>query len=264
MNKANTLGDQLKRLYICLDKKIIIKALASVHRWAGNQVNKRADKYAMAPGSAGWKEQALVDFKAWLSQVEALPENAPLTDETSCDLYSLLAEFLSLKKQIEIQNREQSRQIRGLTGFNEFSDQGRDILDRLGEKIDHLEMMTDKACESGRLEAVRCFLDVRDPLVRGADAVRFSGNGLFGMGREKKKAMVQGYEMALRKLDQALGMTETIPIETRGQTFDPALMTAVDTRQAAGGESGLVINEVSSGFIRKGKVIRPAQVIVSK
>ncbi len=264
MNKAKGLGARVRAVYASLDKKIVFKVLTAVHRWAGNQVNRRADKYAMAAGADRWKAQALVDFKVWLSKVEALPENGPLTDETSCDLYSLLAEFLSLKKQIEIQNREQSRQIRGLTGFNEFSDQGRDILDRLGEKIDHMERMMDKAGESGRLEAVRCFLDVRDPLVRGADAAKRSGSGFLGIGREKKTAMIEGYEMALRKLDQALGMTETVPIQTRGQAFDPALMTAVDTRQTAGGEPGLVINEVSCGFIRKGKVIRSAQVIVSK
>jgi len=259
----NKVIEWAKLLYTGFDKKIILKALVVLHRISGNQVRKRADKYRIEEGGA-WKKQALVDFEVWLTQVDELPENGPLTDETSCDLYSLLAEFLSLKKQIEIQNREQSKQIRSLKGFNEFSDQGRDILDRLGEKIDHLDMILDKASETGRMETLNCFLNVRDPLVRGAATAKQTGKGLFGTGWEKRGGLIQGYEMALRKLDQALAMAQTFPIDTQGCEFDPRLMMAVDTRQATGGGIGMVINEVSSGFMRKGKVIRPAQVIVSK
>lgn len=255
----------IRQFYDRIDKQIVFRAWAGLHRLAGKQVNKRADKYMAADENreAGWKEQALTDFRVWLSKVDDLPENAPLTDETSCDLYSLLAEFLSLKKQIQLQNREQSRQIRGLKGFNEFSERGGEILDRLGEQVDQLDKMVEKAGEAGRLETVKCFLDVRDPLIRGAVSAR-KAKGFIWAGREKRTTLTQGYEIALRKLDQAMAMTETFPIETQGCEFDPALMTAVDTRPADHGEKGMVLDEVCSGYIRRGRVIQPAQVIVSK
>jgi molecular chaperone GrpE (heat shock protein) len=196
--------------------------------------------------------------------VDALPENAPLTDEKSCDLYSLLAEFLSLKKQIQLQNREQSKQIRSIKGFNEFSNQGREILNRFEKQTNQLAEMVEKAGEAGRMETIKCFLGVRDPLVRGAASAKKARNGFFGVGRKKAENLIGGYEIALRKLDHALAMTDTFPIETEHRKFDPAVMTAVDTRPAGHGESGTVQNEISSGFIRKGKMIRPAQVIVNK
>ena len=252
----------IRRAIVWVDRKILFKGLVFVNRAAGRQAAIRAERYNADPESR-WKEQALADFQVWLTQVESLPENGPLAEEMSCDLYSLLAEFLSLKKQIEIQNREQSKHIRALKGFNTFSGQGSEILARLGQQIDRLDKMEADAREAGRTDALICFLDVRDTLVRGGGAVA-GKTGFFSSGRKQHKNLVQGYEMALRKLDQALATLETFPIDTRDCEFDPAVMTAVETRPAGTGRPGMVVDEVSGGFIRKDRLIRPAQVIVSK
>ena len=50
-------------------------------------------------------------------------------------------------------------------------------------------------------------------------------------------------------------------IETIGREFNPNLMEAISTRE---GEEGIVLEEIKVGYMLKGEVIRPAQVVVGK
>lgn len=72
----------------------------------------------------------------------------------------------------------------------------------------------------------------------------------------------QGVELALKEFFQALESEGLVKFETVGKTFDPQTMECIDV--AAGDEDNRVIEELRAGYLLYGKVIRPAQVKVSK
>jgi hypothetical protein len=126
-----------------------------------------------------WKTRALADFSDWLDGLdqappEFLPEDPagqPETDSRSApqdtgsldgpDLYTLLMEFISLKKQIQIQTREQSRNLQGLKDFNTFAGEGRQLLDDLARQVSRMGAMEDKFREETTADILQAFLDIR-------------------------------------------------------------------------------------------------------
>jgi len=257
MNKLTRL---IKQGWLYFDLKIMVKILKIIHDFSGRQIHKRE----INKGLGDWKEQTIADFKVWISQVEnrsGLQEGDPMDE---CDLFTLLAEFVSLKKQIQLQNREQSKNINGLKDFNEFAQQGHAILSLLDEKMDQLNALEEKIKEDAMETAVKAFLDVRDTLVRGVDSGEKIGSASFLFGRKKIADIIQGHGMALRKFDLSLAMLDTFPIDTNNKEFNPGTMMAVDTQHRDGVKNGMVIDEICGGFTRKNKVIRPAQVTVNR
>lgn len=71
-------------------------------------------------------------------------------------------------------------------------------------------------------------------------------------------AMVQG------EFERALGGLEITPFDALGQTFDPIVHAAVSER-AAGDEErpGQVVGQIGRGYLLRGRLMRPAQVVVT-
>lgn len=240
-----------------IDRAILLRLLTRIHTLSGRAVRKRQ--------AADWKADTLADFTDWLDSLN--PNQAPdqaLAPDTNLepgpDLYTLLAEFTSLKKQIQLQNREQSRNTKGLKDFNEFAGRGRQIIDDLAAQIDRIRDMDEGLKEAARNDILQTFLDVRAPLARGAK-IDVSSLSLF-TGREKLCRLLEGYGIALRKFDQALARLDTVPMDTAGKPFDPEKMTAMDTCGAGSSTPGTVAEEISGGFMRRGQVLRTAGVVV--
>lgn len=72
-----------------------------------------------------------------------------------------------------------------------------------------------------------------------------------------------GINGILSQLDKALGELGVKKIEALGKRFDPNLHEAVKEVESNKDE-GMVTEELQTGFILNGKVIRPSQVIISK
>ena len=70
--------------------------------------------------------------------------------------------------------------------------------------------------------------------------------------------------MALEKFDRALALADTYPVVCLGEKFDPATMRAVDRVAVAGMDKGVVSEEISCGFVRRGKLLEAARVIVTE
>ena len=70
--------------------------------------------------------------------------------------------------------------------------------------------------------------------------------------------------MTLNSLKNALESEGVTILETTGQIFDPTQMEAIATVPAEEGqESGLVLEELESGYLLHDRVLRPAKVIVT-
>jgi molecular chaperone GrpE len=74
----------------------------------------------------------------------------------------------------------------------------------------------------------------------------------------------EGVFLIKAKLDAILDSEGVKPIETDGQTFDPAYHEAVTYEEAQGYDEGQIVGQVQRGYILDERVLRPALVRVAK
>jgi molecular chaperone GrpE len=77
-------------------------------------------------------------------------------------------------------------------------------------------------------------------------------------------SLLTGYSMSLQRVDRALRQNELEPIESIGRLFDPEQMEALEVIAGNGRGPGEVVDEVRRGYLRRGRVIRCAQVRIAK
>lgn len=81
---------------------------------------------------------------------------------------------------------------------------------------------------------------------------------------EQSKALLQGMEMVLRQLTEALLKEGVEVIEAVGKAFDPNLHQAVMQVEEPSLESNIVVEEFQKGYKLKDRVIRPSMVKVNQ
>ena len=243
-----------------IDEEILFPMLTWFWHLLGKKVKPEKQP---SPIEADWKIQALEDFSQWLAE---LPDTKPVSESASlesCDLYTLLSEFSALRQEIRVQNRQQ---VKSAGTINDVVALLHDSAQLFKVKTQQLDLFYDNvrlACEK---KSVVEFFDVRDALVRGKSAVEniMGKKSLFRPLPKGINGALEGYEMALRRMDKALAALSVHPIETVGHTFDPKSMKAIGQKSDPVFKSGVVIEEVSGGFVREGEILRTAQVIVAQ
>ena len=140
-----------------------------------------------------------------------------------------LADFENYKKRQEVQNKE----------LVEFA---REVaVAKLLPALDSLE------------QALRHMPEYRKSEVGVSD-------GSFG---EKYQNWQTGVNGIVTQLDKALGELGVNKVEAVGKKFDPHFHEAIREVESAE-EDGTVVDELQTGFLLNGKLIRPSQVIISK
>ncbi len=254
-----------------------------------------ADLEALSPAAV---EEVLADFRAWLEQAATTPAPSPPTE--TVDLHTLVAQFVALRQEVNLQTRATRAQ----------QEQNALALEQLGRALEELRRRADEATpdEDARLRPVlKTLVDAYDALALAAREVQrvrdTIGPLLDRLGRPEPAAagssrpgfwsrwfgapaartepdrqvaadverlrpffdsLVTGYTMSLQRLERGLGDAGLEPIAATGEAFDPERMevVAVDTesRQAP----GTVVAEVRRGYLWRGRVFRYAQVSVAR
>jgi molecular chaperone GrpE len=110
-------------------------------------------------------------------------------------------------------------------------------------------------------------LDLRDRLAAGlrqppAPPARFA------RWRARRRADAEGWReglgITLRRLDRILAERNVVRIEMKGRRFDPRTGRVVGTTEDQSVGNGVVVDEVSAGFMWDDNLLRAAEVIVSK
>ena len=216
-----------------------------------------------------WKHRVLEDFRQWLDD---LPEDAasPVSDDddeadeaAECDLRDLFAELAALRQEIRLQNREQGKASRELAKAAAVYETIAHQTHRREEDLAAFERRVAGAAENRCLLAV---LDVRDALVRGRDAAVQLGERRRWFRRPPPGlgGVVEGYELAMRRFDRILARLGVQRVQTVRQPFDSRTMHAVEVRRAPPAADGAVVEELQSGYTRKGEVLRLAEVVVNR
>ncbi len=101
-------------------------------------------------------------------------------------------------------------------------------------------------------DIIRKFLPILDDLERALQE------------RPAEDSWSAGIELIRRKLQSILDAEGLKRIEAEGQAFDPNFHEAISTEPVDGMESGRVVAVVQNGYMLGDRVIRPAQVRVSR
>jgi molecular chaperone GrpE len=105
------------------------------------------------------------------------------------------------------------------------------------------------------INLLRDLLPVMDNIHRAIDAAEKKADAA---------ALLSGLKMVSQQLESLLEQHQCKPIEAIGEQFDPAQHAAVMQQLDADQPTNTVLNVVQTGFHLHDRVVRPAQVIVSK
>jgi molecular chaperone GrpE len=115
----------------------------------------------------------------------------------------------------------------------------------------------EEAALFGHQNLVKELLPSVDNLERAIDSAQQGGEG----GRE---ALLEGVELVLREIQTALARHGVVAIDASGQPFDPALHEAMAQVPDASVPANTVVQVFQRGYQLRGRLLRPARVVVSK
>jgi molecular chaperone GrpE len=135
-----------------------------------------------------------------------------------------------------------------------FQERKKQIDDEIGRTKSRLESDYDRKLELEKQKIVLPFLEVLDNLQRALDSASQAG---------KLEHLLEGVQMTANLFRTKLQGMGVEAIRSLDQPFDPNLAQAVGTVKVADADhDGVVIEEVQSGYLMNGQLLRPAQVRV--
>uniref|UniRef100_A0A7C4RN94 Protein GrpE n=1 Tax=Desulfatirhabdium butyrativorans TaxID=340467 RepID=A0A7C4RN94_9BACT len=253
----------LHRQWRRFDEKLLLPTLIRVNGYLSRKIENRIRIYHLV---YDWKNKALEDFTAWLATLSEEPDSEEHPDVRGCDLFTLLAEFVALRQEIRIQNREQGKTLSTLNELAAFIESSRETIELFRDRTRALADLETNIRKASEKRTVLPFLDVRDALTRGLEAARIlaTSRRFWRPAPKGIEGVVSGYEMAIRRIDKALAAVDVTPIETVGKRFDSKTMKAIDKQRDSSVEKGTVVRELVGGFLLGETVLRTAEVVVSE
>lgn len=88
--------------------------------------------------------------------------------------------------------------------------------------------------------------------------------GAFEASDEASKALIEGVELTLKTLLDALKRHKLEAVDPEGQPFDPQFHQAMSMIENSHVEPNTVLNVFQKGYTLNGRLVRPAMVVVSK
>jgi molecular chaperone GrpE len=111
-------------------------------------------------------------------------------------------------------------------------------------------------------------LDLRDRLAAGLQQPTVPPPRWLDRWRGRRPAEPEswreGLGITLRRLDRILAERRVVRIELTGRRFDPRIGRVVGTTQDASVDAGIVVEEVTAGYLWEEELLRAAEVIVNK
>jgi len=134
-----------------------------------------------------------------------------------------------------------------------------DRLLRAQAELDNFRKRAGRELEEARryreIELLRDLLPVLDNVARAIEAARRAADF---------ETLRSGFEMTGQQIEKLLVEHGCRPIETDGRPFDPLVHEAILEQPVPGVAPGTVVATAHRGYTLHERVVRPAQVIVSK
>ncbi len=138
-------------------------------------------------------------------------------------------------------------------------DELKDRMLRMAAELDNFKKRTEREKAEFLSRAnetlLRDLLPVVDNLERAMEAAGQSGGD---------EALVRGLELTLAELGKLLERQGVERVPALGQPFDPEVHEAMMQQEDPDAEDGTVLHVAQEGYLYKGRLLRPAMVVVSK
>ena len=137
-----------------------------------------------------------------------------------------------------------------------FQEKKKQIDEEIGRTKARLETDFDRKLGLEKQKILLPFLEILDNLQRALESA--SKTGAAGH-------LLEGIQMTLNLFLAKLQSAGVEPIAVTGQPFDPNLAEAVGTTKVTdAGQDGIVVEELQTGYLMDGQLLRPAQVKVGR
>ncbi len=156
--------------------------------------------------------------------------------------------------------QEQSQDGDRVSQLEEELGQAKDLVLRAQAEAQNVKRRAEMDVEKARKFALEGFsrdlLPVVDNLERALESAAESG--------EDAKPLVEGVELTLKSLLDALNKYHIAPLDPQGEPFDPQLHQAMSMVENPAVEPNTVIAVMQKGYTLNDRLLRPAMVMVSK
>ncbi|SMG62671.1 GrpE nucleotide exchange factor [methanotrophic bacterial endosymbiont of Bathymodiolus sp.] len=209
------------------------------------------------------KNELLEDFQAYLQQSQ--PELFASVEQP--DLHTLLAEITGLKTEVKAESRQFKNTLDTLgSALDTVQEDNKVLANELAASAERFKELQSERLRTMLLEMV----DLYDRLHIGVEVLQNYRpvNALFKHSRQKDVRFIerfrQGQEMTTRRFEQLLQRYQVSTVNCIDQLLDPETMTAVATGENSKLANGMVLEELRTGFLYQGQVLRLAEVKVNK
>lgn len=209
------------------------------------------------------KTELLEDFQKYLEQSHA----ESLTSSEQPDLHTLLGEITGLKTEVKAEARQYKNTLDTLSSALDTVQEDNKVLSaELAGSAERFDQQQAEMMRTLLLEMVSLY----DRVSAGVDVLNNYQpvNSLFRHSKKQDVHFIerfkQGQQMTLRRFEQLLQSYQVKAVDCVGQKLDPVTMTAVETGQNPKLGNGIVLEELRTGFLYQGQVLRLAEVKVNK
>lgn len=221
------------------------------------------------PGADDWRFDVERNFHLWLSQIRDMPDGEPI-DQTP-DMYSFFAALCSLRNDFR-KNSRRSHETFSAIGENLSSFQT--VLQSLSDRLDKAAS-DDRVLEmSFKRDLLLEIIEVYERLSRVLDKLVLSGEQtpdrsnwfkrLFSPQQTGITTVQDGLEIALSHIETLFERQGVKKIPTRGEPFNPLYMNAAAAVPTDQMPPGMIIEELSGGYLLGDNLLKTASVTVSK
>jgi len=146
-----------------------------------------------------------------------------------------------------------------IQSLTEERDELKDLLIRKQAEFENFRKRTERE----RAEFVQFALaDCVKEILNVLDSFELALKGA-ASGDEAGRGIHRGYELIYKQLLESLQRFGLEAIEASGAEFDPNFHQAVATQPSAEVDEGVVLEQLRKGYLLKGRLLRPAMVIVA-
>ena len=209
------------------------------------------------------KTELLEEFQKYLEQSHA----GSLTSSEQPDLHTLLGEMTALKTEVKAEARQYKNTLDTLSSaLDTVQEDNKALSAELAASAERFDQQQAEMMRTLLLEMVNLY----DRVSAGVDVLNNYQpvNSLFRHSKKQDVHFIerfkQGQQMTLRRFEQLLQSYQVKAVDCVGQKLDPVTMTAVETGENPEFGNGIVLEELRTGFLYQGQVLRLAEVKVNK
>ncbi|MBV1858342.1 MAG: nucleotide exchange factor GrpE [Nannocystaceae bacterium] len=199
----------------------------------------------MAEAEAAVKEMD-VDDEAIVIDGDIDADAEPRVDADAAELTELRERVETLREQLGGTKDKWMRALADLENYKK----------RTKKEMDDAALRTAK-------NLLPAFLPVLDNLERALEVAEPTAANASDENAENVRNLVEGIKMVRQEFLAALVRNGIEPIDSIGTVFDPAVHDALQQFDSPDFPPGVVIREYERGYMLKGRLLRPARVIVA-